>query len=177
MQMAVVGRIVVEGRGAMTIKLDTIDRDIVRCLMRDGRKSSAAVARELDQVDRTVQYRIDRLIKSGVVEVVALVVPQALGYNIIADIHCQVDIARINEVAETIAQFEEVGYVGCSTGDQDVSVQAYFESTTRMYEFITEKLGKLDGIRHTRTAVVPRVVKSIVDWSIPAERITSPDDA
>jgi Lrp/AsnC family transcriptional regulator for asnA, asnC and gidA len=157
----------------MTIKLDTIDRDIVQCLMRDGRKGCAAVARELNLADRTVQYRIDRLIKSGVVEVVALVVPQSLGYTIIADIHCQVDIARINEVAETIARFEEVGYVGCSTGDQDVSVQAYFESTTSMYAFITEKLGKLEGIRHTRTAVVPRVVKSIVDWGIPAERITS----
>ncbi len=159
----------------MTIKLDTIDRDIVRCLMRDGRKSCAAVARELNLAERTVQYRVDRLMRSGAVEVVALVVPQVLGYNIIADIHCQVDIARINEVAETIAQFEEVGYVGCSTGDQDVSIQAYFESTAKMYEFITEKLGKLDGIRHTRTAVVPRVVKSIVDWSIPSGRIAQAD--
>jgi Lrp/AsnC family transcriptional regulator for asnA, asnC and gidA len=157
----------------MKITLDAIDRDIVRCLMRDGRKSSAAVARELGLVDRTVQYRIDRLIKSGALEVVALVVPQVLGYDIIADIHCQVDIARINEVAEAISQFEEVGYVGCSTGDQDVSLQAYFESTTKMYEFITEKLGKLEGIRHTRTAVVPRVVKSIVYWEIPSERISS----
>jgi len=155
----------------MTIKLDTIDRDIVRCLMRNGRKSSAAVARELGLVDRTVQYRIDRLIESGIVEVIALVVPQALGYNIIADIHCQVDISCINEVAETVAQFEEVGYVGCSTGDEDLSIQAYFESTTKMYEFLTEKLGKLSGIRHTRTAVVPKVVKSIVDWGIPEERI------
>lgn len=158
------------------IKLDSIDRDIVKSLMRDGRKTSASVARELDLVDRTVQYRIDRLIKSGAVEIVALVVPQALGYNIIVDIHCQVDISRINEVAETVAQFEEVGYVGCSTGEQDVSLQAYFESTAKMYEFLTEKLGKLDGIRHTRTAVVPRVVKSIVDWSIPSERITPADE-
>jgi Lrp/AsnC family transcriptional regulator for asnA, asnC and gidA len=155
----------------MTIRLDTIDRDIVRCLMRNGRKSSAAVARELGLVDRTVQYRIDRLIESGIVEVIALVVPQALGYNIIADIHCQVDISCINEVAETVAQFEEVGYVGCSTGDEDLSIQAYFESTTKIYEFLTEKLGKLPGIRHTRTAVVPKVVKSIVDWGIPEERI------
>jgi len=155
----------------MTIKLDAIDRDIVRCLMRNGRKSSAAVARELGLVDRTVQYRIDRLIESGIVEVIALVVPQALGYNIIADIHCQVDISCINEVAETVAQFEEVGYVGCSTGDEDLSIQAYFESTTKIYEFLTEKLGKLPGIRHTRTAVVPKVVKSIVDWGIPEERI------
>ncbi len=159
----------------MTIKLDAIDRDIVRCLMREGRKSSAAVARELGLVDRTVQYRIDRLIESGVIEVIALVVPQALGYNVIADIHCQVDISCINEVAETIAQFEEVGYVGCSTGDQDVSVQAYFESTDKMYEFLTEKLGKLPGIRHTRTAVVPRVETSIADWCISEERIKSSD--
>ena len=160
----------------MTIKLDEIDQAIVECLRRDGRKSCAAVARELDLVDRTVQYRLERLIESGVIEVIALVVPQALDYNIICDIHCQVDISRINEVAETIARFEEVGYVGCSTGDQDVSVQAYFESTAKMYEFLTEKLGKLSGIRHTRTAVVPKVVKSIVDWGIPQEKITHKQD-
>jgi len=159
----------------MVIKLDKVDQAIVESLRRDGRKSSAAVARELGLVDRTVQYRIDRLIESGVIEVIALVVPQALDYNIIADIHCQVDIARINEVAETLARFEEVGYVGCSTGDQDVSVQAYFESTAKMFEFLTEKLAKLPGIRHTNTAVVPRVVKSIVDWSIPEEKIRSSD--
>ena len=43
----------------MTIKLDEIDQAIVECLRRDGRKSCAAVARELDLVDRTVQYRLE----------------------------------------------------------------------------------------------------------------------
>ncbi len=154
----------------MTGKLDTIDRDI-KCLMRDGRMSSAAIARELGLVDRTVQYRIERLVERGIIKVTAIVVPQALGYNVVADIHCQVDLARINEVAETIAQFEEVGYVGCSTGDQDLSVQAYFESTAKMYEFITEKLSQLPGVQKTRTVVIPKVVKSILAWGIPEERV------
>jgi hypothetical protein len=32
--------------------------------------------------------------------VVAIVVPQALGYNVVADIHCQVGLGRINEVVK-----------------------------------------------------------------------------
>ncbi len=155
----------------MAKKLDATDRDIVKCLMRDGRMSSAAIARELGLVDRTVQYRIDRLLERDIIRITAIVVPQTLGYNVVADIHCQVDLARINEVAETVAQFDEVGYVGCSTGDQDLSMQAYFESTAKMYEFLTEKLGQLSGIRQTRTVVIPKVVKSILKWGIPGEKI------
>jgi len=57
--------------------LDTVDREIVSLLLEDGRVSSAEITRRIGHVsERAVRYRIDRLVRTGVIRISAIVNPQ-----------------------------------------------------------------------------------------------------
>ncbi len=149
--------------------LDRIDRAIIALLNEDGRMPSTEIARRLgDLPSRTISYRIDNLIRGGVIAIRAIVNPQAVGYDVLADVLVEVEPGTLRAVAEQAAQFDEVSYVAHATGDHDVSVQVLARSNEELFEFVTEKLGKIPGVRRTQTHLLPRKVKDIDNWLPPA---------
>ncbi|MFN3338012.1 MAG: Lrp/AsnC family transcriptional regulator, partial [Thermomicrobium sp.] len=96
--------------------IDDLDRSIIRLLQEDSRMPSAEIARRLGVAERTVRARINRLVQDGVVKLVAIVNPGALGYDVTADIFLEVEPGRLEEVAEQLVAMEEVAYVGLTTG-------------------------------------------------------------
>ncbi|HID64146.1 MAG TPA: Lrp/AsnC family transcriptional regulator [Anaerolineae bacterium] len=154
----------------MKHKIDAIDRAIVSLLSKDGRMSCAEIARSIDGVsERTVRNRIDRLLEQKIIRVSAIVNPKALGYNIVADIFIETEAGHVREVADVILGLDRVSYVGCSTGDRDLSIQVYAVSVEDLYNFVTETLHNIPGVRRTNTSIVPIVLKDVYDWEIPHE--------
>jgi Lrp/AsnC family transcriptional regulator, regulator for asnA, asnC and gidA len=147
--------------------IDSIDHDIVRLLILDGRMSSAEIARRIDKSERIVRYRIDRLLKERVIRVSAVVDPRAVGFSVTADVWVAVEPGRVMEVARRLAQFGEVSYVACSTGDRDVSIQVNSTSIAELYEFVTEVVSNVAGVTRTSTLIVPLILKDVYDWQIP----------
>ena len=131
--------------------------------------SAQAIARQFGLSERTIRNRLARLLANKVISVSANINKRALGYGVTADIFCEVESRRVSEVAEQIAQLPEVGYVACSLGDQDISVQVYARSNQELYEIVEGKLAQIPGIIRTRTVVVPRIVKSVWEWQVPLE--------
>jgi Lrp/AsnC family transcriptional regulator, regulator for asnA, asnC and gidA len=158
----------------MARSIDDIDHAIIACLQHDSRTPSAEIARRVGVAERTVRARIDRLVQDGVVRLVALVSPQALGYTVTADVFLEVELGRVQEVAEHVANFPEVTYVGLTTGDRDISLQMYSESVDSLYTFVTERLNRIPGVLRARTFVIPRIVKSIENWSVPDRPLSAP---
>jgi Lrp/AsnC family transcriptional regulator for asnA, asnC and gidA len=138
--------------------------------------SSAEIARRLGDIPtRTVGYRIVSLVEAGVIAIRAIVNPHRLGYHVLADVLIEVEPGHLRHVAEHAASFEEVSYVAYATGDRDVSVQVLARSNDELFEFVTEKLGTLPGVRRTQTHLLPLKVKDIDTWLPPAT--THEDDA
>lgn len=154
--------------------IDKIDRAIIACLQRDSRTPSAEIARQVGVAERTVRARIDRLVQDRVVRLVAIVNPQALGYTVTADVFLEVELGRVQEVAELVASFPEVSYVGLTTGDRDISLQIFAPSVDQLYAFVTERLNHIPGVLRAKTFVIPRIVKSIDRWSLPEELPAQP---
>lgn len=151
-------------------KLDDLDRRIVALLLEDGRLSSAEVTRRLgDTSERTVRYRVERLIRSGVVHVGAVVNPKALGYQVTADVWMEVSPGSLAAVAERVASLPEVSYVAHSTGDRDLSIQVYAQDNEHLHRFVTGVLDTIPGVTRTSTMVVPWKVKDIHQWQIPQQ--------
>lgn len=152
----------------MAHRLDDLDRRIVALLLEDGRISSADATRRLgDASERTVRYRIERLIRSGVVHIGAVVNPKALGYQVTADVWMEVAPGRLSEVAERVAALPEVSYVAHSTGDRDLSIQVLARDNEDLHRFVTGVLDTIPGVTRTSTMVVPWKVKDIHQWRIP----------
>ncbi len=153
----------------MTRPIDDLDRSIIHLLQEDSRMPSAEIARRLGVAERTVRARINRLVQDGIVKLVAIVNPAALGYDVIADIFLEVEPGRLEDVAEQLVAMEEVAYVGLTTGDRDISIQVFVPSVDALYRFITEKLQCIPGVVGTTTYVVPRVLKWLHHWSLPTD--------
>jgi Lrp/AsnC family transcriptional regulator for asnA, asnC and gidA len=151
----------------MKLSLDTLDRRIITLLQKDGRMSSSEIARQLDVSERTIRYRIDRMVEQKIVLPTVVVNHKYFGYPIAVDVFCEVDINKIEQIGETLKQFDEINYIAYSFGDQDISVQALFESTDAAFTFV-KKLANTPGILRTRTVVVPRIIKNTHEW-IPPE--------
>ena len=152
----------------MSYKADTVDRAIVDFLIQDGRMSCTEIARRIGHVsERSVRYRIDRMVKEGVIQVSAVVSPKAVGFPVTADVFIDVEPGRIMDVAHKLMEFECVSYVACSTGETDVSIQIVARNNDDLYGFVTQVIAQVPGVRKTTTVLVPVIVKDVYQWSIP----------
>ncbi|MGD8404195.1 MAG: Lrp/AsnC family transcriptional regulator [Anaerolineales bacterium] len=149
-------------------KIDINDVKIVNLLMEDGRMSASEIARQIEGIsERVVRYRIDRMIDEGIINISAIVKPQAFGLETYADVWMEVESDKILEVANKLAEYENVTYVACSIGETDVSIQVVSKDTAEIYQFVTEVVRKVPGVRKTITSIVPIVLKDVYQWRIP----------
>jgi Lrp/AsnC family transcriptional regulator for asnA, asnC and gidA len=165
-----------EEHEAMARPVDTLDRAIIKRLQQDGRMSSAEIARQLGVAERTVRARIERLVGDRVIRLVASIVPATVGYAVTADVFLEVEAGRIHEVAKLIAEKPEVGYVGLTTGDRDISIQIHAPSVEHLYDFVTNDLGRIPAVVRTNTFIIPKIIKTHFDFVGPGMRIDEDEE-
>lgn len=152
-------------------EFDTIDIKIVNLLLEDGRMSASEISRRMGDIsERAIRYRIDRMRDEGVIQISAVVSPEALGYSIKADVWLEVESDAVLDVAKKMASFDNVTYVACGIGQNDISVQVVAKDTSEVYYFVTEVIRKVPGVRKTTTSIVPIILKDVYQWRVP-ERI------
>lgn len=147
---------------------DKTDIKIVNILLEDGRMPASEIARRIGNIsERAVRYRIERMVDAGIIQISAVAKPQAFGLTTIADVWMEVESDRILEVAKKMANFDNVSYVACGIGESDVSIQIVAKDTAEIYQFITEVVRKVPGVRKTTTSIVPLIVKDVYQWRVP----------
>lgn len=151
---------------------DETDRKIVDLLMENGRMPAAEIARRVGGgiSERVVRYRINRLVDERVIQIRPIVNPLAYGLTTRADVVLEVDADAIMDVARKAMEYDCVSYVACSIGEMDVSIQVVGKDTAEIYQFVTEIIGKMPGVRKTNTSIVPRVLKDVYQWRIPRDK-------
>jgi Lrp/AsnC family transcriptional regulator for asnA, asnC and gidA len=149
-------------------KPDDFDWKIIALLNKDGRMPSAEIARKLGNVSaRTVTNRINALTEHGIINVRAVVNPDKVGYGVMADVFVEVEPGRVREVAHQAAEFPQSSYVACATGESDVSISLRVRSIEELFDFVTEKLGKIPGVRRTQSYLLPLKIKDLDTWLPP----------
>lgn len=152
-------------------EFDRIDISIVNLLLENGRMSASEISRRMGDIsERAVRYRIDRMIDEGVIQISAVVSPEALGFSIKADVWLEVESDMILDVAKKMAAYENVTYVACGIGQNDISIQIVAKDTAEIYYFVTEVVRKVAGVRKTTTSIVPIILKDVYQWRVP-ERV------
>jgi Lrp/AsnC family transcriptional regulator, regulator for asnA, asnC and gidA len=149
-------------------EFDKTDIKIVNLLLEDGRMSASEMSRRLGNIsERLIRYRIDRMVTAGVIQISAIVNPEALGLTIKADIWIEVGADQVLEVAKKMSALENVTYVACGIGQNDVSIQVVAKDPAEVYYFVTEVVRKVPGVLKTTTSIVPIVLKDVYQWRIP----------
>jgi Lrp/AsnC family transcriptional regulator, regulator for asnA, asnC and gidA len=149
--------------------IDKLDVQIINQLVDNGRGSCAEIARNIGGIsERSVRYRMDRMIKEGLIQITTVVNTRLLGYSVVADVWLEVESDAILDVAKKMTQYECISYVACGIGEPDISVQVLAHDNQEVYRFVTEVIGKTPGVRKTTTSIVPLVLKDTHQWHIPA---------
>ena len=144
--------------------LDDLDKAIIKALQLDGRRPYAQIGRELKVPEATVRQRAERLISRGIVQVVGVTDPLAMGFGQPAFIGLHVDAARLDEVADAVAALDEVTYVVVTAGRFDMICEVVCEDNEHLLRVLADQLAKVDGIKATETMVELRFVKESYRW-------------
>ena len=110
-------------------------------LQEDGRAPHVELARRLGVSEGTVRRRVAKLLKGGVIRVVAVAEPERLGYHTSAFIGLQVDPAQVEEVATKLAALAETEQVAITTGRYDIFIWVNLESAEALAAFLHRKVG------------------------------------
>jgi len=142
--------------------IDLLDRKIISHLQPDGRRPFSDIASAIGVSEGTVRQRYQRLVNTGVLQVVAVADPFKIGFQSMALVGIRVAIdggRSIDEIAQEVASFPEVSYVVMSTGTYDLLAEVMMESNQDLVLFFSDKLHRVQGLTRTETFILLRVYK------------------
>ena len=138
-----------------------IDERIIRLMKRDGRMSTAALARAISAPEPTVRRRLDKMLQSGALRVVALTDPRPSGLPVAAFIDFKVEREQIETFAEHLATYEHIEVVSVITGPWQITARGRFHTTEDLYDFVLKKISVVPGVLRSRSFVVMKDYKAI----------------
>ncbi len=106
-------------RSRIAQPLDDVSKKIIEQLQEDGRRPYASIAQPSDCPKRLCGNGCSELVRTGVVQIVAVTNPLHLGFTRQAMIGIKVD-GRLDPVVDAISALEEVAYVVVTAGSFDV---------------------------------------------------------
>ncbi len=133
--------------------LDDVDRHIIRALQKNGRASSGTIGRSVNVSDATVRFRLNRLLKKGIIRLTAALNPFAFENALIALVGMKLEKRTHETTMAKISQIPGVVSVCNATGSYDLFVEVFFESREDLRRFLVEDMGRVGGINSSETFI------------------------
>ncbi|UQA97149.1 Lrp/AsnC family transcriptional regulator [Streptomyces halobius] len=136
--------------------VDALDAKILRLLLERPRTSVREYARILGVARGTVQARLDRLERDGVITGYSpRLSPAALGHTVLAFVHIEVTQGRLEEVAAALSEVPQIIEAFSTTGGGDLLTRVVARDAEHL-EDVIQRLISLPGVVRTRTEVALR---------------------
>ena len=150
-------------RTSATAPLDATSKAIIEQLQEDGRRAYATIGKAVGLSEAAVRQRVQRLVESGVVQIVAVTDPMQVGFTrqAMIGIKCEGDL---DALADTLAELPEVDYVVITAGGFDLLVEVVCEDDEHLLEVLNTKIRALPGVHGTETFVYLKLRKQLYNW-------------
>ncbi|MEV4439537.1 Lrp/AsnC family transcriptional regulator [Streptomyces sp. NPDC049577] len=136
--------------------VDALDSRILRLLLEQPRTSVRECARLLGIARGTLQARLDRLERDGVITGTGpRLSPAALGHPVLAFVHIEVTQGRLDTVADTLGEVPEIIEAFSITGGGDLMARVVARDAAHL-EDVIQRLVRFPGVVRTRTEMVLR---------------------
>ena len=148
------------------VALDELDKRIIEQLQQDGRRPYTQIGPAVGLSEAAVRQRVQRLIDSGVMQIVGVTDPRMVGFGRQAMIGLTVE-GDTRKIADAVAALDEVVYVVLTAGSLDVLVEVVVEDDEHLLELLNNKIRSIDGVRDTETFMYLRIHKETYAWGVP----------
>lgn len=153
----------VGSRPSAPVQLDEMSKAIVEKLQQDGRRSYAGIGKSVGLSEAAVRQRVQRLVDSGVMQIVAVTDPMQMGFTrqAMIGIRCQGDTTK---VADRLADIDSVAYVVLTAGSYDIIVEVVCSDDAELLEMLNTEIRAVPGVVATETLVYLKLVKQQYNW-------------
>ncbi len=147
------------------MSLDTTDKRIIAELQRDGRMSYADLAPLVGLSPAATRQRVQRLTDSGVLQIVAVTDPLALGYTAMA-MFCITVERDAQSVADAVGALPAVIYAVLSAGGYDVLAEVLCETNDEMFNVLNNDVRTIPGVREVHAFPYFRIHTHRFSWGV-----------
>ena len=144
-------------------RLDEHSKVIIEHLQADGRASYAAIAKAVGLSEAAVRQRVQRLLDSGVMQIVAVTDPLQVGFTRQAMIGIRVD-GELDAPAAALSELPEVAYVVTTAGSFDLLCEVVCENDEELLDIVSRQIRSLPGVASTETFVYLKLNKQHYNW-------------
>ena len=152
-------------------ELDDKDLQIIAALQINGRTSYAELAEGIDLSQAAIRLRVNRLLETGIVEIVAITDPLSIGFTVQAMVGLTVD-GDIEALSDEVGAREYAVYVVLTAGRFDMLVEVLCADNDHLLEVMTD-LRALDGVSSVEAHTYLRLTKQTYAWGIPPPKATT----
>jgi Lrp/AsnC family transcriptional regulator for asnA, asnC and gidA len=160
---SVTGRKTLVDRKPLNGSLDDVSKAIIEQLQTDGRTSYATIAKRVGLSDAAVRVRVQRLLDSDVMQIVAVTDPLQLGFTRQAMIGIRTE-GDTQLVAAQLTEMTEVTYVVTTAGSFDLIIEVVCEDDEELLDLVSRRIRILAGVASTETFVYLKLNKQHYNW-------------
>lgn len=145
--------------------LDDISKAIIEQLQQDGRRAYASIGKAVGLSEAAVRQRVQKLVDTGVIQIVAVTDPMEVGFARQAMIGIKAS-GSLEPIAEALAALDEIDYVVITAGSFDLIVEVVCESDEQLLEVLSKHIRSIDGVISTETFVYLKLHKQTYSWGV-----------
>ena len=145
------------------VLLDATSKAIIEQLQEDGRRPYATIGKAVGLSEAAVRQRVQRLVESGVVQIVAVTDPLQVGFARQAMIGLKTD-GDLQELADWLAAMPEVDYLVITAGGFDILLEVVCEDDDHLLRVLNEQVRTHQGVRSAETFVYLKLCKQLYNW-------------
>jgi Lrp/AsnC family transcriptional regulator for asnA, asnC and gidA len=143
--------------------VDGTSRAIIRELQQDGRRAYATIGKTVGLSEAAVRQRVQKLVDSGVMQIVAVTDPMQVGFARQAMIAISVS-GDVEKVAEELSDIGEVDYIVVTAGSFDLLAEVVVEDDTHLLSLVNGRIRAIPGVTRTETFLYLKLVKQTYNW-------------
>jgi DNA-binding Lrp family transcriptional regulator len=134
--------------------MDVIDEKLISALRENGRASTAKLARLVGRSRTSVQSRIERLEKQGIIAGYGVRLAPEHGLGAVrAHVMIKVGPKEARAVTAALRDISQVRLLHSVSGDVDLIAVAVTASVAEMDQVI-DRIGALDGVERTTSSII-----------------------
>jgi Lrp/AsnC family transcriptional regulator for asnA, asnC and gidA len=138
--------------------LDPVDKALIELLQHDGRLPYTKLAADVGLSEAAVRQRVQRLVESGVVQIVAVTDPMTLGFYRMAMVGLRIE-GDVRPAADALAEIPEVDSVVVVAGSFDLMVEIVCEDDDHLLALLNDRIRTIPGVRSTETFSYLKLLK------------------
>ena len=143
--------------------VDDTSKAIIEQLQQDGRRAYATIGKSIGLSEAAVRQRVQKLVDTGVMQIVAVTDPMQIGFarQALVTIAASGDMEA---VAAALAAIDEVDYVVIVAGAWDILAEVVVEDDAHLLRLLNDRIRTIPGVVKTESFLYLKLVKQTYNW-------------